>query len=161
MTLATGAISNQSRSNRSPIPFRATEASSASATAFTSATSRSFSFPPTAPRFYRHRILTIDLSAISCATIQANLRPFSRSQRGKSIYNSYSYDLMIRNLDHRYLRIWVNLLCQSQVRCSEKSASHPVTKFLNIWKVLPQTHRPLFQPKLLTKLGIDPTSRPF
>jgi hypothetical protein len=42
---------NQRRSNHSPIPFRATEASSTSATPFTSATSRSLSFPPSALRF--------------------------------------------------------------------------------------------------------------
>jgi hypothetical protein len=146
---------------RSLIPFRAAEVSSASATLFTSATSRSFSFPPTAPRLYRHRILTINLLAISCATIQANLHPLPHSQRGQSIYNSYTSDLMIRHLDYRHLRIWVNALCQSQVRCGEISASHPLTKFLNIWKGLPERHHPLFQPNLLTKLDLDPTTRPF
>jgi hypothetical protein len=111
-----------------PIPFRLSEASSASATPFTSATSRSFPFPPTAPRFYRHRILTIDLLAISCATIQANLHTFPHSQRGQSIYNSCAPDLMIR--------ILITIICESGsipcVNCrSDVVKYQPATRWPN------------------------------
>jgi hypothetical protein len=138
----------------SPSPLGRTEASFSQAATSMSTTSRRLSSPPTALRFHSDLILAIDVSLTPCPPIPTNLHPSPHFQIARSLLKSYPSHLMIMNLDHRLLPTWVNLQCQSQVRCDEMSTSRPLTKFIAFWKVLPHEHRLLFPRK-----RVDP--RPF